>query len=130
MKEDNKILNDMDRTNPFKVPEGYFDNLTRRVMDNLPEQESKKTTAKRQTVIVKMAKWISAAAAVAVLLICVKTFMPETKESATETTKVTVAKNNDAKEPEYVSEEEYEIEVMRYAMIDREDIYSYLEGAE
>ena len=133
MKEDNKIQRDINRTNPFKVPEGYFDNLTRRVMDNLPEQENKKTVAKHQPAIIKMAKWISAAAAVAVLLVCVKTFMPDTtEESTTDTANVTTAKNtdNDVKEPEYVSEEEYEMEVMRYAMIDREDIYSYLEGAE
>ena len=73
------------------------------------------------------AKWISGIAAACALLLCVKTLMP-TATDGTGAAQAT-AKTETA-EQDYVSEEEYEIEVMRYAMIDREDIYSYLEGAE
>lgn len=33
-------LEDYNRKEPFKVPEGYFESLSSRVMDNLPEQKT------------------------------------------------------------------------------------------
>lgn len=128
MKEENKILQDMNKTNPFKVPEGYFDNLTRRVMDSLPEQENISRIPKKKAIVTTMTKWFSAAAAVVVLLLCIKIFVPDTTENTVPNAAATA--KEEAPEQDFVSEEEYEIEVMRYAMIDREDIYSYLEGAE
>ena len=127
MKEDNKILHNVGTDNPFKVPEGYFENLTQRIMDNLPEQKEQEKKTKNRTVFMNAAKWISGIAAACALLLCVKTFMP-TATDGTDAAQAT-AKTETA-EQDYVSEEEYEIEVMRYAMIDREDIYSYLECAE
>ncbi len=127
MKEDNKILHNVGTDNPFKVPEGYFENLTQRIMDNLPEQKEQEKKTKNRTVFMNAAKWISGIVAACALLLCVKTFMP-TATDGTDAAQAT-AKTETA-EQDYVSEEEYEIEVMRYAMIDREDIYSYLEGAE
>lgn len=127
MKEDNKILHNVGTDNPFKVPEGYFENLTQRIMDNLPEQKEQEKKTKNRTVFMNAAKWISGIAAACALLLCVKTLMP-TATDGTDAAQAT-AKTETA-EQDYVSEEEYEIEVTRYAMIDREDIYSYLEGAE
>ncbi|MEG1564407.1 MAG: hypothetical protein RR365_11890 [Bacteroides sp.] len=39
MKEENNILRKVGTGNSFKVPEGYFENLTSEVMNKLPEQE-------------------------------------------------------------------------------------------
>ncbi len=39
MKEERQLLEKMGRREPFTTPEGYFDDLTQRVMSRLPERE-------------------------------------------------------------------------------------------
>ena len=46
MKINNFTLESMSKQNPFKVPEGYFENLTAQIMDSLPENEAKKEPVK------------------------------------------------------------------------------------
>jgi hypothetical protein len=43
MSENKYNLDEMKKENPFKVPEGYFENLSSQIMANLPEQEKAKT---------------------------------------------------------------------------------------
>ena len=38
MKEEDLLLRKVGKHNPFTVPDGYFEGLTNRVMDNLPEK--------------------------------------------------------------------------------------------
>ena len=38
MKEEDLLIHKVGKSNPFTVPEGYFEDLTNRVMDNLPEK--------------------------------------------------------------------------------------------
>ncbi|MBO7418565.1 MAG: hypothetical protein J6U14_06475 [Bacteroidaceae bacterium] len=38
MKEEELLLRKVGKSNPFTVPEGYFEGLTNRVMDSLPEK--------------------------------------------------------------------------------------------
>ena len=40
MKEEDKILKKIGTENPFRVPDGYFENLTSEVMNRLPEKET------------------------------------------------------------------------------------------
>ena len=37
--EEKEIKERFGQTNPFRVPDGYFDQLTERVMSQLPERE-------------------------------------------------------------------------------------------
>lgn len=39
MKEEDNLLKKVGKENPFKVPEGYFENLTSEVMNALPEKK-------------------------------------------------------------------------------------------
>lgn len=39
MKEENVLLKKLGKENSFKVPDGYFENLTSEVMNKLPERE-------------------------------------------------------------------------------------------
>ncbi|MCD8080963.1 MAG: hypothetical protein LUF04_11340 [Bacteroides sp.] len=48
MKEEDNVLRKVGTGNAFKVPEGYFENLTMQVMDRLPEKE--KPAFKQKTV--------------------------------------------------------------------------------
>ena len=43
--EENKYIEQLvGKRNPFRVPEGYFDNLTDQVMQSLPEEKPKAKT--------------------------------------------------------------------------------------
>lgn len=39
MKEEDILLKKLGKENSFKVPDGYFENLTSEVMNKLPEKE-------------------------------------------------------------------------------------------
>lgn len=39
MKEEDYILNKVGKGNPFRTPEGYFENLTSEIMNSLPEKD-------------------------------------------------------------------------------------------
>lgn len=55
MNEEQYIKSRMNGKNPFRVPDGYFDNLTANIMQQLPEQP-------KRSVIARMRPWLYAAA--------------------------------------------------------------------
>ena len=59
MNEENKLPPKAGYRNPFKVPEGYFENLTENIMNNLPEQHIEKI---KVTLWCKIKPWIYMAA--------------------------------------------------------------------
>lgn len=63
MNTDKTSLENIDKKNPFKVPEGYFDNLTTRIMDSLPDTRSDDIPARANIgVWKKVTPWIYMAA--------------------------------------------------------------------
>ena len=69
-REENILKERFGKENPFKVPDGYFDHLTERIMENLPEQEIRVIDIRsRQTLWQKLPlRKIAAAVAVVALL--------------------------------------------------------------
>ena len=61
MKINNSTLEKVGNQNPFRVPEGYFENLTARIMDSLPEKEAKKEPVKI-SLRKRMTPWLYVAA--------------------------------------------------------------------
>jgi hypothetical protein len=59
-----KELNDIQKKNPFKVPENYFENLTDRIISQTSAIE---TSPQKQSIIRRLRPFIAAAASVAVL---------------------------------------------------------------
>ncbi|MCQ2256590.1 MAG: hypothetical protein MJZ41_01190 [Bacteroidaceae bacterium] len=113
---------------PFKVSDEYFDGLTARIMNQIPEDEisveapQKENTAKVIDINAnKSSKWIkivSIAACVALVAVISFKFLP--KSSIT----------SDA-EKEYTAEytdEDYFEDLMNYSMVDHGDVYCYLSG--
>ena len=62
MKEEDKLLRKVGTTNPFTVPEGYFENLTSEVMNRLPEKEKTEFSVKKVTLWDRMKPWAYMAA--------------------------------------------------------------------
>ncbi|NCC08977.1 MAG: hypothetical protein EOM31_00440 [Bacteroidia bacterium] len=118
MKEENKIVSKVGKENAFEVPEGYFESLTSKVMDQLqevdqvveqaPEEVSKWTKMKP---LFYMAAFFAGAA----LIIRVASF----------TQKEDVASDATMANTEVVSDELIDVAVDR-AMMDDYSLYVYL----
>lgn len=62
MKEEDKIRKKTGTENPFRVPYGYFDNLTSEVMSRLPEKEKNAITQREPTRWERVRPWLYMAA--------------------------------------------------------------------
>lgn len=110
----------IERKNPFKVPDGYFDTLTSRVMANIPENQVRMIPAQQDRHVSK--KWwrvVAAAAAVVVAVFGVGLFMQhDDKEAHVETAALQQSKSDSA---------ETNIDAMAdYIMCDDYELYAYM----
>ena len=122
-REENILKERFGKENPFKVPEGYFDHLTERIMENLPEQEIRVFDIRsRQTLWQKLPLRKIAAAVAVVALLGGGSFWALQHEG--DSKMVAHAKQHEQKA---VSSEDAAFnEMADYAMIDNEAIYASL----
>jgi len=122
-REENILKERFGKENPFKVPEGYFDHLTERIMENLQEQEIRVIDIRsRQTLWQKLPLRKIAAAVAVVALLGGGSFWALQHEGNSKV--VAHAKQHEQKA---VSSEDAAFnEMADYAMIDNETIYASL----
>ncbi|MDR2968735.1 MAG: hypothetical protein LBV32_03910 [Tannerellaceae bacterium] len=63
---------EQNRENPFRVPEGYFENLTSQIMSGIPEQPAGKEPAKVISMADRVRPWLYLAAVFVGLLLFFK----------------------------------------------------------
>lgn len=138
--EETIIHEKMGRNNPFRVPEGYFDSFTERLMAELPERPSLYSEAERpelqvvserpeQQVVSTPKKSrlrilrpvLLAAACLCVAIFSVTLFLNQQQEMP-EQTPVATATNATGNN----IDEEYMDEAADYVMLDNADIYACL----
>lgn len=107
--EEKYIREKLGQKNPFRVPEGYFDQLTERVMEQLPERRQKSR-------LVTLRPWFYAAACMAAVAIMGVTY--HFHQSAGEQQMAEITANN--------TENTYIEDAADYAMLDNAEIYAYL----
>ncbi|MBR2630549.1 MAG: hypothetical protein IKD25_03330 [Bacteroidaceae bacterium] len=119
-KKDNRILNQECGRYPFKVADEYFDNLTARIMAQIPEESTEKETKVISIQRSRRNLWIStisiAASLVLVATIAIK-FISLPSSAPIEKQTADVWLDND-----------YNEALMTYTMADNMDIYCYLAG--
>ena len=121
-REENILKERFGKENPFKVPDGYFDHLTERIMENLPEQEVRVIDIRcRQTFWQKLPLRKIAAAVAVVALLGGGSFWAW-QHAAGDSKVVAHAKQHEQKA--VGSEEAAFNEMADYAMIDNETIFS------
>ena len=122
-REENILKERFGKENPFNVPDGYFDHLTERIMDNLPEQEIRVIDIRsRQTLWQKLPLRKIAAAVAVVALLGGGSFWALQHEG--DSKMVAHAKKHEQKT---VSSDDAAFnEMADYAMIDNEAIYASL----
>ena len=108
------------KKNPFSVPDGYFDHLTERVMERLPDLPVEDASAKTVDIRKNRFRWIGWTAAIAAAVVAAVFFISPTKgvDEGAIPTSTQLADNT--------VEMEYDQEALEYAMIDYNDIYCYL----
>ncbi|MBQ0023624.1 MAG: hypothetical protein KBT29_10350 [Prevotellaceae bacterium] len=135
---DKKILNESGAEYPFKVPEGYFDNLTARIMDAIPEDDTE--TEKKNNNIISInankktetgglekkrtwTKVLKIAASLAIVAAVSFKLIPFLTDNSVDT-------NSQIASADYFEEDQYSQDFMKYTMVDNSDIYDYLAGYE
>lgn len=114
--EEDYIRERMGTNNPFKVPEGYFDQLASQIIAKLPEKE--KVVEKRKPAVVKYLRpLLYAAACVCLGIIGTAIYM----NSISDNQEMQLAQQDYA-----VYSDSYIDEAADYAMLDNEDIYASL----
>ncbi len=85
MKEEDFIRQQAGKENPFKAPEGYFEDFTARLMQQLPEREATTEPVHAPTSWQKIKPWLYMAAMFIAILLPIR-FMMEHTEQETEYT--------------------------------------------
>lgn len=112
-KEETRIHELEGQQNPFRVPEGYFENFNERLLARLPQQQQP-----RKVVRLMPRVWRYAAAIVVVLGVGSALYFNH------KTTTPSYAYNEEA------AQEEYYNQVLDYAMVDNMEIAAYLTEAD
>ena len=119
MNEEMYIQEKVGKRNPFRVPEGYFDNLTAQVMQNLPEQPKRRA----KSVFMRPA-FYAVAASVCALLIAGAAWMWSPSAEVSSPTAVQAQAGTQPQQQD--ASGEYMEEAADYMMLDNHEIYAYL----
>ncbi len=114
--EEKYLKSRLGQKNPFKVPEGYFDNITAQVMEHLPEKAGAKVIEMRPALIERIRPVLYVAACLFIAVLSFAVYLDRDRESIEQQA---VAENP-------VSSDQYFEEAADYAMIDNYDIYACL----
>lgn len=103
---------------PFKVSDKYFDDLTARIMEQIPEEQPQKQAPSR-VVPMRRNMWLTAlsiAASLALIVTIALNVIPSPSGSTNPKETLTADYTND----------DYNEDLMTYAMVDNMDVYYYL----
>lgn len=106
--------------NPYRVPDNYFEQFTSRMMEQLPEHQIGEDETREPSRWQRLRPFLYMAAMFCLLLTCGKwlQFYTDHQTEKAEQTAQTTEENN------------YMDDMINYAMIDEELVYSYLTGTE
>lgn len=119
MKEEKELFQKIGKENPFKVPEGYFENLTQQVMERLPEKEPQPTQEISMWERVK--PWAYMAAMFVGLMFTVQVFVGKQDRQAVPAENVS---------PVSDLSDEYLAPIINQTMLDDYELYQYLSDAD
>lgn len=107
MKKKQNNLEQFNGENPFKVPEGYFENLTTQIMSQLPEQPAQKEPAKEISMTDRIRPWLYMAAVFTGLLLFFKALIGITGSDDNSQTREPLLVRTEVSTDLYDEDEEY-----------------------
>ena len=123
MKEDTELKNRLGNENPFKVPEGYFENIVPEIMKQLPEAEVQESGEIRMWEKVK--PWVYMVAMFCGLMFGLRVMMMDKPLS-----RDTVSSNVSMTDTVQGIPDEYIDPILDQAMMDDYTLYMYLTDAD
>lgn len=123
MKEDTELKNRIGKENPFKVPEGYFENIVPEIMKQLPETEVQEEV--EVTMWERVKPWVYMVAMFCGLMFGLRVMMmdkPVNKEMNTDNVSMTDSVQG--------IPDEYIDPILDQAMMDDYTLYMYLTDAD
>ena len=121
MKEEDNILKRVGKENPFRVPDGYFEHLTSKVMDSLPEKEVPVLLQREPTRWERIKPWLYMAAMFAGAALILRIATSGEKEMPGGTP---LAADDSETEEQYINT------VLDNSMLDDYSLYVYLTDAD
>lgn len=118
MKEEDELLKKLGTKNPFTVPEGYFENFSKNLMDKLPEREPAFT--EEITLWDRVKPWVYMAAMFCGLMFSVRVVVGPPKQD----TPLFSAAETESFSDEYVEA------ILDHSMMDDYSFYQYLTEAD
>lgn len=116
MKEEDNILKKIGTENAFRVPEGYFENLTSEVMNRLPEKEKPAFEKREVTMWERVKPWVYMTAMFAGAALIIRVASSDPTPAATDRTAADEADT----EMEYINM------AVDNSMLDDYSLYVYL----
>ena len=123
MKEDTELKNRLGKENPFKVPEGYFENVIPEIMKQLPEIEEQ--GQEEVTLWERVKPWVYMVAMFCGLMFGVRVMMMD-NSAQTDNNIVSVSMNDTLQN----IPDEYIEPILDQAMMDDYTLYMYLTDAD
>lgn len=123
MKEDTELKKKIGKENPFKVPEGYFENIVPEIMKQLPEAEAQESV--EITMWERVKPWVYMVAMFCGLMFGLRVMMmdkPVNKEMNTDNVSMTDSVQG--------TPDEYIDSILDQAMMDDYTLYMYLTDAD
>ncbi len=123
MKEDTELKKKIGKENPFKVPEGYFENIVPEIMKQLPEAEAQESV--EITMWERVKPWVYMVAMFCGLMFGLRVMMmdkPVNKEMNTDNVSMTDSVQG--------TPDEYIDPILDQAMMDDYTLYMYLTDAD
>lgn len=123
MKEDIELKKKIGKENPFKVPEGYFENIVPEIMKQLPEAEAQESV--EITMWERVKPWVYMVAMFCGLMFGLRVMMmdkPVNKEMNTDNVSMTDSVQG--------TPDEYIDPILDQAMMDDYTLYMYLTDAD
>lgn len=133
MKEEQNIISKCGKGNPFKVPQGYFEDFTRNLMAQLSEKEE--TATEEEMLEPSITLWqrikplLYMAAMFIGMILCVRVVLGEKATDFNSTMESSIASEHSLMDFEQISDEELAT-MVEYTMMDNYTLYQYLSDAE
>ena len=120
MKEEDELLRRCGTKPPFTVPEGYFENFAKELMDKLPEKDTATAMPNTPTMWERIKPWVYMAAMFCGLMFSIRVVVgPQQKEAPLFST---------AETEEF--SDEYMESILDHSMMDDYTLYQYLTDAD
>ncbi|WP_294471069.1 hypothetical protein [uncultured Bacteroides sp.] len=123
MKEEDILIKKLGKENSFKVPEGYFENLTSEVMNKLPEKEKVIFEEEHNSTWTKVKPFLYLAAMFVGAALIIRVASSDHKSAAVDDMAVV-----ETVDTEVISDEMLDVALDR-AMMDDYSLYVYLSDA-